>query len=176
MGYVSNYRLQYTYDGSHWIPYMNNIKNSTRRGYTVSLRLLCCSVFVRFDFSAFVCLFVSFSFLYSIKIACDTLFTLLFYFILPTLSLLSLHQEFRGNSNLTDIKKNLLKPSIVARRIRIFPTGYQSIPVHHVCLRAELYGCRYNLGKTKIPSFYLYSSFYLFDYNYLITFAKKPIE
>lgn len=88
MGYVSNYRLQYTYDGSHWIPYMNNIKNSTRRGYT----------------------------------------------------------EFRGNSNLTDIKKNLLKPSIVARRIRIFPIGYQSFPVHHVCLRAELYGCRYNLA------------------------------
>ena len=41
---------------------MNNIKNSTRRGYTVSLRLLCCSVFVRFDFSAFVYLFVSFFF------------------------------------------------------------------------------------------------------------------
>ena len=174
MGYVSNYRLQYTYDGSHWIPYMNNIKNSTRRGYTVSLRLLCCSVFVRFDFSAFVCLFVSF--FKKFKIVCDTLFTLLFYFILPALSLLSLHQEFRGNSNLTDIKKNLLKPSIVTRRIRIFPTGYQSFPVHHVCLRAELYGCRYNLGKTKIPSFYLYSSFSLFDYNYLITFAKKPIE
>ena len=123
----------------------------------------------------FVCLYL-FSFLYSIKIACDTLFTLLFYFILPALSLLSLHQEFRGNSNLTDIKKNLLKPSIVARRIRIFPTGYRSFSVHHVCLRAELYGCRYNLGKTKIPSFYLYSSFSLFDYNYLITFAKKPID
>ena len=176
MGYVSNYRLQYTYDGSHWIPYMNNIKNSTRRGYTVSLRLLCCSVLLGLiSVLLFVCLYL-FSFLYSIKIVCDTLFTLLFYFILPALSLLSLHQEFRGNSNLTDIKKNLLKPSIVTRRIRIFPTGYQSFPVHHVCLRAELYGCRYNLGKTKIPSFYLYSSFSLFDYNYLITFAKKPIE
>ncbi|XP_022788183.1 cubilin-like isoform X2 [Stylophora pistillata] len=86
MGFVSSYRLQYTYDGNHWISYMDNTKNSTRPGYT----------------------------------------------------------EFKGNSNYKDIKKNILKPSIVAKRIRIFPTGYQSFPFHHMCLKAELYGCPFN--------------------------------
>lgn len=42
---------------------------------------------------------------------------------------------------------NAFKSPILAKRIRIVPTGYQSHPVQLMCLRAELYGCRYDLGK-----------------------------
>lgn len=63
--------------------------------------------------------------------------------------LLHFHQEFEGNKNINDIEKNVLEPSIIAKRIRIFPTGYQSNPVQHMCLRAELYGCTRDLGKPK---------------------------
>ncbi|KAJ7328673.1 hypothetical protein OS493_023948 [Desmophyllum pertusum] len=95
MGFVSRYKVEYTYGENRWIPYMDDTGNSSSLGYT----------------------------------------------------------EFSGNTNSNGIKKNILKPSIMAKIIRIFPTGYQSYPVKHMCLKTELYGCRHDLGCGTTVSF-----------------------
>lgn len=35
-GYVTRYRLEYSYEGNHWIRYKDNKQNSTSLGFTVS--------------------------------------------------------------------------------------------------------------------------------------------
>ncbi|XP_074610173.1 cubilin-like [Acropora palmata] len=52
--------------------------------------------------------------------------------------------EFTGNANVSDFKKNVLSPTIIATKIRILPISFKSNP--GMCLRVELYGCSYDQG------------------------------
>jgi len=61
-------------------------------------------------------------------------------------------QEFKGNTDFNRVKKNIFKPSIVAKIIRIVPIAYKSYPVKHMCVRAELYGCPYEFGNIMLHS------------------------
>lgn len=60
-----------------------------------------------------------------------------------------LFQEFLGNYFITGSVKNFLRPPIIAKMIRVMPTNYASI-LGHMCLRLEVYGCPYDLGKAQV--------------------------
>ena len=34
--YVTTYKVEYSYDGNYWVPYIGDNENDTRKGYTVS--------------------------------------------------------------------------------------------------------------------------------------------
>jgi len=49
-GLVSSYKVEYSYDGNHWIAYVDSAKNSASQGYSVSGFLSVNNLFVRPDF------------------------------------------------------------------------------------------------------------------------------
>ncbi|XP_048582048.1 cubilin isoform X2 [Nematostella vectensis] len=54
------------------------------------------------------------------------------------------YSEFKGNFDAQSIVKRALNPPIIAKLIRIIPTSYNST-MYHICLRAEVHGCPYNI-------------------------------